>query len=632
MNTRRYLILSTLLAGAILLAGNIAAQKLLAGARIDFTEGGLYTLSDGTRTTLRDISEPVGLTFVYSRSVGQEFPAVQAHAARVRELLATYEAASNGRIRVREIDPSPFSEAEDEALAAGIPAVPAGGNDPLYFGIIGHNTIDDTRILPFLAPEQELTLEYDLTRMISRLNHPEPPRVAILSSLPGMLAPDPAGGYVLLQDIARSFEIDLLPEDFSALAEDIDVLLVAHPPPLSSRQEWLIDQYLLRGGRAVFLVDPAAKIAVTGDVFGTSSELARSSLGRLGRAWGVELAPDAVADVAFALPVPVETERGTVEELAHPLFLGVPAMAMSREDPITADLMRVVNFGAPGALVVGTPPPGVTLTPLITTGPSPSFINAGEAARDMTPADVLRNYQSLPRPLPLAMRISGVLVSAFPGSAPGIEEPRDPAAAEAARAAAAALPPHIRAGERPAEIVVIADADFIADEFYIVDGGGVAVADNGALVLNALDALAGGGELSRLRSRAPALRSMTRIDRMRSDAEEQYFRQQSELETRLATAQARLAELQDTPTDSGFFAGDPEAELSEAERAELSSLREDILDLRARLRETERDYRRGIDQLEGTLKAINIWGGPLLVALAGLIVWRRQKRPRKAAP
>lgn len=627
MNARRYLLFSTLLAGVLLLAGNIATQKLLAGARVDFTEGRLYTLSHATKATLEDITEPVDLTFAYSRQVGQAFPAVQAHAARVRELLASYEAASGGRVRVREIDPAPFSEAEDEALAAGISAVPSGGNDPLYFGIIGRNTIDDTRILPFLAPEQDLTLEYDLTRMITRLDHPEPPRVAILSSLQGMVSPDPAGGYTLLQDIARSFEIDPVAEDFSALPDGIDVLLVAHPPPLSSRQEWLIDQYLLRGGRAVFLVDPAAKTAVTGDVFGVSSELARSSLGRLGRAWGVELAPDAVADAAFALPVPVETAAGRIEELAHPLFIGVPAAAMNREDPITADLMRVVNFGAPGALVVGASPPGVTLTPLIMTGPSPSYINAGEAARDMSPADVLRNYKSLPAPLPLAMRVSGLLVSAFPSGAPASDTPRDPAAAEAARAAAAALPPHLRAGEKPAEIVIISDADFIADEFYIVQGGGVAVADNGALVLNALDALAGGGELSRLRSRAPALRSMTRIDRMRSDAEEQYFRQQEDLEARLAEAQGRLTELQGTVTGDGFFTGDLEAQLTDDQRLELASLREDILALRGRLRETERDYRRGIDQLEGTLKAINIWGGPLLVALAGLIVWRRQKQP-----
>jgi ABC-type uncharacterized transport system involved in gliding motility auxiliary subunit len=618
MNSRRYLVLSTLLAGMILLAGNIALQKLLAGARIDFTEGGLYTLSTATKATLEEIDEPVDLTFVYTRRTGQNYPAIQAHAARVRELLLTYEAASGGRVRVREIDPSPFSEAEDEALAAGIPALPADGNDPLYLGLIGRNSVDDLRILPFLSPEQELTLEYDLTRMIARLNHPEPPVVGILSTLPGMTAPDPEGGYTLLKEIAGSFEIEPVPEDFDKLPGGMDVLLLAHPPPLSSRQEWLIDQYLLRGGRAVFLVDPAAKTAVTGDMFGLDNAFARSGLGRLGRAWGVEMAPDAVADAAFALPVPVETGRGLREDLAHPLFLGIPAAAMNREDPVTADLVRVVNFGAPGALLPGTPPDTVTITPLVTTGPSPSFIKASDAVRDMPPAEVLAAYRGLPQPLALALRVSGRLVTAFPGGAPESDLADGPAAAT-----------HILSGQAQSEIVIIADADFIADEFYIAEGGGPIVADNGALVLNALDALSGGGDLSRLRSRAPALRPMTRIDRMRKDAEDQYFRQQTELETRLQAAQSRLAQLQDTSRPRGFFAGDPEADLSEAERGELAVLREDMLDLRGQLRETERDYRRGIDRLEANLKALNIWGGPLLVALIGLLVWRRQKRPRR---
>lgn len=618
MNSQRYLVLSTLLAGVILLAGNIASHKLLASARIDFTEGGLYTLSHATKVTLQDIDEPVDLTFVYSRRTGQTYPAIQAHAARVRELLSTYEAASGGRVRVREIDPAPFSEAEDEALAASIPPLPADGNDPLYLGLIGRNTIDDVRILPFLSPEQELTLEYDLTRMIARLNDPEPPVVGILSTLPGMTAPDPEGGYTLLKEIAGSFEIEPVAEDFDRLPGEMDVLLLAHPPPLSSRQEWLIDQYLLRGGRAVFLVDPAAKTAVTGDMFGLSNAFARSGLGRLGRAWGVEMAPDAVADAAFALPVPVQNGRGLSEDLAHPLFLGIPAAAMNREDPITADLVRVVNFGAPGALLPRTPPEGLTITPLVTTGPSPSFINASDAARDMPPAEVLEAYRGLPQPVAIALRVSGRLVTAFPGGAP----PGDEAQGLAAGA-------HIRSGDAPSEIVIIADADFIADEFYIAEGGGLIVADNGALVLNALDALSGGGELSRLRSRAPALRPMTRIDRMRKDAEDQYLRQQTELETRLQAAQGRLAERQNTRASRGFFAGDPEADLSEAERGELALLREDILDLRGRLRQTERDYRRSIDRLEANLKALNIWGGPFLVALIGVFVWRRQRRPRR---
>jgi ABC-type uncharacterized transport system involved in gliding motility auxiliary subunit len=164
----------------------------------------------------------------------------------------------------------------------------------------------------------------------------------------------------------------------------------------------------------------------------------------------------------------------------------------------------------------------------------------------------------------------------------------------------------------------------------MVPGSGLVVADNGALLLNALDALAGRGELSRLRSRAASLRPMDRIEAMRETAEAQYFRQQSTLEARLSTAQARLAELQSVASGEGFFAGDPEAELTPDERAELSALREDILTIRAGLRDIERDYRREIDALEATLKAINIWGGPLLVMLAGLLVWRRQARKRQA--
>ena len=452
--------------------------------------------------------------------------------------------------------------------------------------------------------------------------------MGILSSLPGMKALDGESGYVVLQDIGRSFTVEQIPDDFASLP-DMDVLLVAHPGMLTARQEWLIDQFILREGRAIFVVDPAAKTALSGNLFSATGSLARSSLGRLGDAWGVTLAPQAVADAANALTVPMESFTGRIEEVAHPLFVGVPAETMSRDDPITADLMRVVNFGAPGAFVQGTLAQDLTLAPLITTGPSPSFIDPARAARDMGPDEVLQSYMTEAAPLVIAARLSGRLESAFPGGAPPMDEPSSASDLEAAKAEAAALPPHITESETPAEIVLIADADFLADDFYVVPGSGMVVADNGALLLNAIDALAGRGELSRLRSRAASLRPMVRIETMRDAAETQYFRQQSELEARLSTAGTRLSELQSEASGDGFFAGDPEAELTESERAELAALREDILTIRASLRDIERDYRRDIDQLEATLKAINIWGGPLLVTLAGILVWRRQARRRR---
>lgn len=630
MRAKHYLIAATALTGIIFVSANLLTQKVFTGARIDFTENNLYTLSDATRTTLKSVSEPVDITFVYTRSTGQDFPAVRAYAARVRELLQVYESQSGGNVRVTEIDPLPFSPAEDEALAAGITAVDTNGNDPLYFGIIGRNSIDDQRVIPFLAPEREVTLEYDLTRMVARLDDPDPPRVGILSSLPGMTAPGGEGGYTLLRDIHKSFDVEPIAETFQSLPEDLDVLLIAQPPLLTARQEWLIDQFILRTGRAVFLVDPAAKTVASTGPFDMNEAATAASLTSLGKAWGVTLSEAAVADAASALPVPVDTGNGRIEELAHPLFLGIPAGDMNQDDLITADLSRAVNFGAPGAVVANDLAEGVELTPLLTTGPSPSYIDAAEAVTDMTPQQVLRQYQTEPAPLVLAARLSGHLTTAFPQGAPAFDEPADPMLAEIARAEAAAALPHISESETDAQIIVIGDVDFIADDFYIIPNEQIVVADNGALVLNALDALAGGGELSRLRSRAPSLRRMERIDRMRENAEAIYFRQQAALQDSLETAQARLEELQAIGATDGFFSGDLEADLTEAERNELLDLRQRIVDLRAQLREIERNYRREIDQLEGTLKAINIWGGPLLVCLIGLFIWHRQKRKEAA--
>ena len=630
MKAKHYLIAATALTGIIFVSANLLVQNVFTGARIDFTENNLYTLSDATKTTLKTVAEPVDITFVYTRSTGQEFPAIRAYAARVRELLHVYESQSGGKIQVTEIDPVPFSPAEDQALAAGITAVDTNGSDPLYFGIIGRNSIDDQRVMPFLAPEREVTLEYDLTRMVARLDDPDPPRVGILSSLPGLTAPGGEGGYTLLRDIHKSFDVESIAETFQSLPEDLDVLLVAQPPRLSPRQEWLIDQFVLRTGRAVFLVDPVAKTVASTGPFDMSDAETASSLMALGEAWGVTLSEDAVADAASALPVPVDTGGGRIEELAHPLFLGIPAGDMNQDDLITADLSRTVNFGAPGAFTADDLAEGSELTPLLTTGPSPSFIDATEAVTDMTPQQVLRQYQTEPAPLALAARLSGHLNTAFPQGAPAFDEPSDPMLAEIARAEAASALPHISESETEAQIVLIADVDFIADEFYIIPNEQIVVADNGALVLNALDALAGGGELSRLRSRAPSLRRMERIDRMRENAEAIYFRQQAALQDNLQTTQARLEELQAIGAADGFFSGDLEADLTEAERTELLDLRQRIVDLRAQLREIERNYRRDIDSLEGTLKAINIWGGPFLVCLIGLFVWYRQKRKEAA--
>jgi len=625
MSGRLYLIAASALTGLIFILGNLLVQPAMGGARMDFTEGNLYTLSKGTKNAMGDLAEPVDLTFIYTRRVGQDYPAVRAYASRVRELLAGYKGKAGRNLRIREIDPSPFSEAEDEALAAGITAVETQGTDPLYFGIVGRNAVDDVRVIPFLSPDREASLEYDLTRMITRLDNPEPATVTILSSLRGLQGNGKEDGAFVLREIAKSFNIEQLTPEFVSIPEETDVLLIAHPPELTEFQLYQIDQFLLSEGRAIFLLDPASKAAAGGGAFTGDEPLIRTDLGRLSASYGVILSMDVVADASNALPVNADAGEGRFTVIGQPLYISTPPALMSNEDLITADLSRSVNFGAAGAFSIDEKD-GTSFTPMIITGEAPALIDAAEAAKEMTPEAVVKAYEAERGPYVLAGRLSGELKTAFPGGKVAMDIPDDPVLAEVALAAAGEDRPHRTAAKQPVDIIWIADADLLDDRFYINPNGGASVADNSALILNALDNLTGGADLVSLRSRAPGLRPMTRVEAMRTRAQDRFFDEQARLEEKLAASQARLEELQAAGASEGFFGGDLEADLTVEERAELAMLREDIVETRSRLRGIERDFRREIDGLEGTLKAINIWGGPILVGLLGFLMWRRQKR------
>lgn len=626
MSARRYLVVASILLITVFGAANLLAQSWFSGARADFTENKLFTLSEGTKATLSELSEPIDLTFVYTRSVGQEFPAVRAYAVRVRELLEAYATLGGADIRLREIDPAPFSEAEDEALAGGLIAVDTNGGDPLYFGLIGRNAVDDERVIPFLAPEQETSLEYDITRMIARLDRPEPARIGLLSTLPGMNALTDEAGYTLRREMSKTFTVELIEENFTELPGEIDVLMLVHPPQLSDWQLWQIDQFVLRTGRALILLDPAAKTALGTGPFNMTNRQIRSDLDRFGPVWGVRLDEDAIADTETALSIEADAGEGRTTVLQHPLFLAVPPSLMSRDSIVTAELTRTVNLGAPGRLVLNDNAPGVREI-LLQTGPAPSRIPADRAAIEISAGDTVGLYQASDiGPAPLAVRVSGALISAFPDGAPVPDIPDDPIYAELARAAAEEAPPHMTTSAVDADIIFVSDADMLDDGLYLDLQSGIAFADNATFILNALDSLSGGSELMSLRARAPGRRPMETVDRMREEAQSRFFSEQARLEARLSKSQQRLEELQSVGATGGFFDGDIGAELSAAERDELARLREDIVTTRERLRQIERDFRRDIDRLEIQLRLFTILCGPILMGLLGLLLYYRNRR------
>jgi ABC-type uncharacterized transport system involved in gliding motility auxiliary subunit len=645
MSARRFALFAALALFISFVAVNVIANSWFRSWRLDLTESRLYTLSRGTQQTLNQLTEPVELKLYYSRDAAKVAPQLQAYAARVREMLQTFQARSNGRVRYVEIDVEPFSEEEDNAVEAGIEPIRPQNADPIYFGLTGANAIDDRVGIPFLDPQREAFLEYEITRLIFELEHPERTRVALITSLsidPAAAAGNAqlgaAGGQSMFAtEMGRLMDVSKLAPDFTEIP-DVDVLAIIHPGVLTQAQLFAIDQFILRKGRAFVALDPASLMAQQGGGFDpfnmTAPAPASSSLEPLLARWGVTMAPTVVLDLDNALPVEVQDpQSGQTVQAPQPLFFTVPADNMDREDLMTSWLRRGVNFGLSGALTTNTRD-GVTI--LAHTSGRTMRMPAEMALMRPSPYDIAQMWPpSGGRQETIALHLSRDLETAFPNGRPAAAAASEaPAGAPAAAPAPAAPPapatqpaaPLTRSATR-AEIVIVADADFLADDFYVDPRSGAAGADNASFALNAIDVLGGSDALVSLRSRADSVRRMELVERMERDADRRIRERQEELQGELQETESRLAELQARGRGSGFFSGDLSAEMTPEENTEIERFRQRVVEVRSELRNSERNLRGDIDRLKAMVVFINVWLAPLLVAGAGLFLfWRRQRR------
>ncbi len=626
MSTKKFTIIMSALAVIIFGGLNITSQNWLSGARLDMTENRLFTLSDAAEEVASSLAEPVELQFVYSRRLAADYPTIRAYGARVRELLAEISARSDGDVIVKEIDPEAFSDEEERLIDAGVQSTQTDSGDPLYLAIVGRNSVDDQIVIPYLAPEREALLEYDLVKLISQLDDPTPARIGVLTSLTSLTGTGQSPrDYYVLRELARSFEIVQIEPDFVALPKNLDALMIVHPPKLSPRQQYLIEQGLLRIGRAVIALDPTSKAGIAER--GRRAQLS-SSLGRVETMLGLSPVDEVVIDREIGLPVErIEEGRRFVE--AQPLFIAPPRSNMSDDDPVTADLTRAINFGAVGSLVV-TPSTGVEFTPLIWTSTESMMINSQLAGREVTPRELLNNYSALGTSQILAGRLTGALSSRFTDQIPPLVIPRDPVLAALANDPETQYP-HIEKSQQSVDIIMISDADIFDDSFYVSPNGGAPVADNAAFILNAMDNLSGSDALVNLRSRAPSARPMTRVDEMRASARERLYEEQEILQIRLRQTESRLDELRAAGAGGGLLSNTNGLDnVDQAEAEELARFRAEAVEIRRRLREIEREFRIDIDQLAGRLALFNVWLPPVLIMFIGfgVVGWRNRSKGR----
>ena len=195
---------------------SVLSGRLLRGLRVDLSENHLHTLSTGTRHIVEELQEPVNLYLFFSEEASRDLPQIRSYAKRVDELLDELANRSNGKVKIHRVDPEPFSEKEDDAARFGLQAVPVDASGAtLYFGIAGSNSLDDVQTMPFLQPDKEKFLEYDLAKMISSLGNPQRKTIGLISSLPMDAGFDPASQsmreqWVVYEQLSQLFKIETI--------------------------------------------------------------------------------------------------------------------------------------------------------------------------------------------------------------------------------------------------------------------------------------------------------------------------------------------------------------------------------------------------------------------------------------
>ncbi|MEE2722503.1 MAG: Gldg family protein [Pseudomonadota bacterium] len=623
--------ISLALAVVLFLAINVFTETAIKGVQFDLTEKSLYTLSDGTKETLAAVKEPITLRFFSTRQLTESTPGLTAYGERVQELLERYVALSNNLVKLELVDPEPFSPEEDRAVGFGLSGVPiTEAGDLGYFGLAATNTTDDTDVIPFLTPQREQFLEYDLTRMINNLANPKKKVIALISGIP--VDSDPLKKYkawALIDQLRQFFEVrpqGLTPK----ITDDVDLLMIVHPFGLSDESKYAIDQYVLAGGKAMIFVDPHAEEGARSNQALRLPAGLGSHMPKLFKAWGIKFDRDKVlGDLKAGQRV-----QAGVDSFGRPIITRYVAWTTYGPENInssgvTTSQLRLVNFGTPGYFEIEEAATTM-VEPLITSTEASGPFDAESVRRNPQPAEILKEFRPQNKTYLLAARVSGNVKSAFPGGPPKKDVKKD----DDKKKDAATLKPHLKESIKPINLIVVADTDFMADLFWVqtqdLFGQQVVVptANNADFIVNAADNLSGTSSLINLRSRGLSARPFELVQNIQNEAEDKYRAKERSLVKELEDVEKKMQELQNRERAKSA------AVLSPEQQAEIAKFRARVLEIRQELRQVQLNLRRDIDNLDARLKVLNIAAVPAAVAILALLVAfvrRNRTRGRAAA-
>ena len=606
-----------LLAACLFIAIIIIVNATLTNLRLDLTENKLFTLSQGTANILGKLEEPIRLDFYYSQKALTGFPELTNYGNRVRDMLQEYKTHSHGMIELNIIDPETFSEEEDEAVASGLQGIAvSNAGDRAYLGLIGTNSTDDEQVIPFFQTSRESALEYDLTKLVYNLDHPKKRVIGVVTTLPMFSKKDEpySKPWTIISTMQEFFDVRDLGTEFEEVDPDVDVLMIVHPKNLKLETRFAIDQFVLKGGKAMVFVDPLGESDRTPPDPKNPGAMPDfdSELPELLDQWGVEMLKDKVAgDINAAMHVQTRGSRGP-REIAYLPWLRLARESFNQEDFATSEL-NVIHMGTAGILVKKQDAK-TTFTPLIETTRQSMQLERDFLVIQRDPSIILDNFKSSDKKMTLAVRLQGPAKTAFPDGVSTVAEENEK---EDKKNAGKNNETGI-VKEGNVNVIVVADTDILTDLFWIRNQSYFGmelpqpIADNGNFIINSLENLSGSNDLINLRSRGDFTRPFDRVEAIRRDAELEFREREQDLQAKLEETEKKIRQLQqEQGNDSNLI-------LTPEQNREMEKFRDIRVATRKELRGVQHELKKNIEQLGTILRVINIGLIPLLIILIAI--------------
>ncbi len=618
--------ISIILVLIIIVAINVISSGLY--SRLDITEENLYTLSEGTESIVKKIATPLTLKYYLSKNLESLPITYKNYGKKISELLNEYQNLNPEMIQLETYDPKPDSDEEVWAKKYGLSGVDMSNGDKFYMGLV--ITQEDRELnIPMMDPRREQFLEYDITQLLLQFSQKKDKKIGVLSSIPvmgitanrmqQMQGQRNQPKWFFIQELEKTFKTETIAAGTQEIPADISILIVIHPKKLSESTLYAIDQFVLKGGELIVMVDPNARVDQAAAMMAQMGQMpqASSDLGKLFKHWGIDYESNKIlGDKEHPTRV---NAGGSVGVVSFSLWHSLNRDSFEQDLIATKELDDMLLI-EPGGFIMQKSSPlklQVLIKSSTQTGPIDSFM-----IRYADPLKINNQVKPTGKSYNLAGILTGNLTSAFskrpdPPKKEGKAQPDKIAAHQ----------PHLSKGIKESKILLITDVDFISDNFSVEQFNLLGQIysqpknDNLNFLVNMVEFLGGAGEMMGIRSRGRFRRPFTHFLMLEKNAQIKYQAAENKITTKLKEVQEKLSQL-------NVQKGTNKIVLTKDQIEKIKQFREEEKKTKTELRKIRKLLRQDIESEKTNLTLINLTIVPILLIITGLFLYYRRFRKK----